>query len=239
MNDEPKVPATVFGGKVAVRDVQALASRAAAAAQNNPRGGAPGGSDYMSFSGKQGVYTIGQDKRNIQPDELWLVDVTSFEEGFIGWKGGAPFSKRMANIYTGVPITAPDPEEGGPFNTQRGDGWFQAKAMVLKSLDNDQQGYLSINSVSGVSEMANLIGAFSERAAAGEACWPVVALTREQFEAQGFKNYKPIFQEVGWLTSEQMGALAEGTPIEELIELEDEPEVAPPTPATTSRRRRT
>lgn len=239
-NDEPKNElAPIFGGKVNVADVRTLAQKAAVAAQNNPRGGAPGGSDYMNFSGKRGIFTIGTDSRRITEDEMWAIDVSSFEEGWICWKGGKPASTRLANIYNGVPVATPAGDELGPFDSNKGEGWFQAKAMVLKSLDNNQQGYLKINSVSGVSAMAELIGEFAERAAAGEASWPIVCLDVEEFESQGFKNFKPKFDIQAWLTTEQIVAVASGeADINDFLE-EDEPAPPPVTtkPAATGRRR--
>lgn len=233
-----EVAKSVFGGKIAVADVKSLAQKAAAAAQNNPRGGAPDGSEYLNFSGKRGKYQFGQEKTDVSPDELWVVDVGSFEEGWVCWKGGQPAASRMANIYSGVPIAQPNMDELGPFNSDKGEGWFQAKGLVLKSTDTGRQGYFRLNSVSGVSEMAKLMGEFAERAEAGEPCWPVVALTCEEFEAQGFKNFKPIFDVQGWLTTEQLQALAnEETTIDELLDIEQE-EVAPPPPPVTGRRRR-
>lgn len=193
-----------------VKDMQSLAQKAQQAASNNPRGGAPNGSDYMNFSGKRGILQIGQDKRQVNSDELWVVDVTSFEEGWVCWKGGQPAANRLSNIYTGVPVPQPDFNEFGPFDTNRGDGWFQAKAMVMKSLDNDQQGYFKINSVSGVSEMADLFGKFSQKAAAGLPAWPVVSVSSEPFTSNGFQNYKPIFNVQAWLSDEQLQSLATG-----------------------------
>lgn len=225
----------VFGG-VAVRDVKALAAKAQQAAQNTPRGNAPGGSDYMNFSGKRGVYTIGSDKRKIENDELWVVDVSSFEEGFVAWKAGRPAGKRMSNIYTGVPVPQPEDNEGGPYDMGNGEGWHQAKSMVVKSLDTDQQGYFTINSVSGVDAMAKFIGNFASRAAAGEPAWPVMSFDMEEFSAQGHKNFKPVFTEVAWLDDDQMEQLGNGTSIEDLIDL---PEVVEkPAPVVTARRRR-
>lgn len=230
--------APIFGGKVQVSDVRSLAQKAAVAAQNNPRGGAPGGSDYMNFSGKRGIFTIGTDNRRITEDEMWVIDVSSFEEGWICWKGGKPASTRLSNIYTGVPVAAPAGDELGPFDTNKGEGWFQAKAMVLKSLDNDQQGYLKINSVSGVSAMAELIGDFAERAAAGEASWPVVRLDVEEFESQGFKNFKPKFDIVAWLDTDQLLALSNGeADINDFLPEEAAPPPPPAKPPVTGRRR--
>jgi hypothetical protein len=229
---------TIFGGRVNVSDMKALAVKAQAAAMNNPRtGGAPSGSDYLNFSGKKGVFTIGKDNRQIESDERWLVNVTSFEEGYVCWKNRKPESTRLANIYTGVPVPQPDPEELGPFNTAKGEGWYQAKAMVLKSIDEDQQGYFKINSVSGVGEMADLMEAFSERAAAGEPCWPVVCLDVEEFEAQGFKNFKPIFEVQGWLTNEQLQELADGADIDDLLGTEKKEEPVKEAPPARARAR--
>lgn len=232
--------APVFGGKVSIRDMQALAAKAQESAQNNPRGGAPDGSDYLNFSGKRGVFTIGKDSREIQPDEHWIVNVTSFEEGWVCWKGGSPASLRMSNIYTGVPVAQPDSDELGPFDSNKGEGWFGAKAWVMKSCDEEQQGYMRINSVSGVSAMAELIGEFSERAAAGEPCWPVIHLDKEQFESKGFKNFKPVFEVVTWLTTEDMEKIGEGAdPYDFIGESEEEEEEAPkPKAKATPRRRR-
>jgi hypothetical protein len=219
---------TVFGGKVNVADVRTLAQKAAEAAHNNPRGGAPNGSDYINFSGKRGVFTIGTDNRKIESDELWVIDVASFEEGWVCWKGGRPAATRLQNIYNGVPVMAPDMNELGPFDDRKGEGWFQAKAWVMKSLDNDQQGYFKLNSVSGVSAMAELMGEFSSRAAQGLAPWPVVALDVEEFESQGYKNFKPKFDVLAWLETEQLMAIASGeAAIDDFLD-PDEKEAPPP-----------
>ena len=231
-----EVAKSVFGGKVNVANVAALAARAAESAQNTTRAGAPDGSDYMNFSGKRGAYTIGKDNRVIDSDEIWVVNVTSFEEGWVCWKGGKPAATRLSNIYTGMPISAPGDGELGPFNDSKGEGWFQAKAMVLKSCDHDQQGYFKINSVSGVSAMADFIGMFAERAAAGEPCWPAISLDTEEFESQGYKNFKPVFTIVGWLGDEDLARLADGEAIEDILELAEAEAAPPPPPAKRVRR---
>lgn len=235
MNNE--VAKSVFGGKVNVANLATLAAKAAESAQNTPRAGAPDGSEYMNFSGKRGTYTIGKDKREVGPAELWVVNVTSFEEGWVCWKGGNPASTRLSNIYTGVPVVTPDADELGPFDSRKGEGWFQAKAMVLRSCGEDsQQGYFKLNSVSGVAAIAEFIGEFAARAQAGEPCWPVVSLDVEEFEAQGYKNFKPVFNVMGWLSDDELERLAGGEPIEDILDLEEE-EIAPPPPPTKRARR--
>lgn len=210
-----------FGNSAVLKDRETMARRAAESAQTGARGGAPDGSDYLNFSGKRGVYTIGQDKRRVENDEMWLLNIASLEDGWVCWKGGKPASTRMANIFTGVPVQAPDPQEGGPFDHGRGEGWAQAKGWVAKSLDNDQQGYFKINSVSGVGEMADMIEEISRRLATGEPCWPIFFYDMEEFEAQGYKNFKPIFKTYGWIDDEQLDVLAKDpdADIDELIEM--------------------
>lgn len=207
------------GGAVKVADGAAIAAKMNESAQNDPRGGIEG-SDYLNFSGKKGTYVIGKEERKIDSDELWVVHIGSFEDGWVCWKGGRPASTRMANIFTGVPVAQPDMDELGPFNVDkdRGEGWFQAKALILKSCDSEQQGYFKINSKSGVSAIAGLQREISERIANDMDRWPVVRLDVEEFEAQGFKNYKPVFQVEGWLSDNGVMALAEGADISDLLE---------------------
>lgn len=243
-------------GQIQTVDTKSLAQKAAADAQNSPRQGAPGGADYMNYSGKRGICTIGQDKRTVQPDEMWVVNVASFESGWICWKGGKPISTRLSNIFTGVPVAQPAEDELGPFNHDRGEGWFQAKAVIMKSIDNDQQGYFKINSVSGVAELSNLQEEFAKRAQMGEAAWPVICIEHEEFEAQGYKNFKPKFVVQGWLSDDAMAELANedsDKTIEDLIEMSmtggpavadqsnsasKEKEAPADTPKSTRRRRR-
>jgi hypothetical protein len=198
----------VFGGTLSVANSAALASKIAESAQNDPRGGA-GDSEYLNFSGKRGVYAMGPNQDSIDADEKWLVNVMSFEDGYVAWKGGQPAGNRMANIYSEVRIPAPDPDEGGPFDSNKGEGWFQAKAMTIKSLESGRQGYFKINSVSGVSALAQLQKEVAGRIGSGQPAWPVVQLDVERFESQGYKNYKPVFNIYGWIGDEQIAELAE------------------------------
>ena len=124
----------VFGGAVAMKGSAALASAMKESAVKDPRGSA-GDSDYLNFSAKQGTYSIGSKQEAIDPDEMWVVNIASFEAGWICWKGGRPVATRLSNISdTSVP--APDMDEFGPFDGD-GDGWFQAKAFILRSIDTE------------------------------------------------------------------------------------------------------
>jgi hypothetical protein len=208
---------SVFGAKAAMVNPEALASAMAVSAATGPQ--RPDG-DFINFTGKRGVYEIGTEKRDADPDELWVVNVASFEDGYVCWKGGQPMATRLYPMGTAIP--ALDRSEHGPF-PKDGDGWSEAKAMTIRSVDTGQQGYFKINSVSGVSEFANLQREVLARIRGGEAYWPVIKLGKEQFTAKGFKNFKPILEIDGWLSDEAVTALAEAMDSEdETVEVEME-----------------
>lgn len=198
-----------FGKPVALANAQAMADALSNSAAQGQIGSAPDGSVYLNFTGKRGVYEFGKDKADLDDSEVWLVNIASFEEGFVCWKGGKTIATRMANIYSGQHIAAPAHDEMGPFNTQQGEGWFPAKSMVIKSIEeDDRQGYWKINSKSGVAVFADLQAQVAERLRAGRACWPLVRLGKEKFEAQGQKNYKPKLDVYGWLSQDSVTELA-------------------------------
>lgn len=227
---------SVFGGgKVSIADAAAVA-KAIGESSNKGARGADGDSLYLNFSGKKGIYTIGPDHRQIGPDEVWLVNIMSFEDGYFCWKGGRPQAVRMAGIYTGVPVQPPAPDELGPFDEASGEGWFAAKGMTIKSADTNEQGLFRINSKSGVSAIADLQRAIGEHMAGNpDERWPIITLTSETFTAQGFKNDKPVFNILGWLSDDAMLKIGEGElTIEEAVndvlgEAEEEVETKPVT----------
>lgn len=204
-----EVTTSPFGGPVALVNAQAMADAVTASAAQGQLGGAPDGSVYLNFTGKRGVYEFGKDKEDIDASELWLVNIASFEDGYVCWKGGKTIATRMANIYSDSRIPAPAADEQGPFNTSQGEGWFAAKSMVIKSLEaDDRQGYWKINSKSGVAVFADLLQQVGERLRAGRPSWPLVNLGKEKFEAQGQKNYKPVLTVYGWLSDAACAELA-------------------------------
>jgi hypothetical protein len=163
-----EVTTSPFGGPIALVNAQAMADAVTASAAQGQIGGAPDGSVYLNFTGKRGVYEFGKDKEDIDASELWLVNIASFEDGYVCWKGGKTIATRMANIYSGQRIPQPASDEQGPFNTTQGEGWFAAKSMVVKSLEaDDRQGYWKINSKSGVAVFADLLQQVGERLRAG------------------------------------------------------------------------
>lgn len=203
------LPANPFGTGVALTNAAAMADAITGSASRGALGAAPEGSVYVNFSGKRGCYEFGPDKGNIDTSEIWLVNIASFEDGYVCWKGGASVATRMANIYQNQLIPVPAADELGPFEVQKGEGWFNAKAMVIKSVEEDErQGYFKINSKSGVSAFADLQTQVAERLRAGRPSWPLVNLGKEEFTAKGFKNSKPKIDVYGWLSDAAVQELA-------------------------------
>jgi hypothetical protein len=197
---------SVFGGNVTMLNPDKLAAALGESAAKDPRGAAADGSDYMNFSGKGGRYEIGIEKVDADPEELWVIDISRFEDGWICWKENRPAATRLYPLGENVPT--PDMNEHGPF-TRDGDGWYQAKSLTARSVDSGQQVYFKNNSVSGVSEFAQLQKAVVARLRTGQPAWPVVSFRKEKFTSKGFNNWKPILAVDGWLNETQLAKLAE------------------------------
>jgi hypothetical protein len=231
----------VFGGGVSMANPEALVNALENSVSNDPRGGSANGCEFLNFSGKGGRYEIGKDKDPMDPSELWVIDVTRFEDGWICWKNNKPVATRLYPL--GQPVPTPDMNEHGPFDRDM-DGWYQAKAMVARSVDTGRQVYFKNNSVSGVSEFAGLQKQVVERLKTGQPAWPVIMFKMEGFEAKGFKNYKPIFEVDGWLGNEQLepllAAMESGADfsIEDFYEAANGPAEKKEEPKTIGRRKR-
>lgn len=200
-----EVTKSVFGGNVAVTDSAKLLEALTESAARDPRGSASG-ADYMNFSGKVGRYEIGKDKVDVDPEEVYLINIASFEDGYICWKDGKPVATRLYPM--GTPIPPLDRSEHGPF-VKEGDGWQDAKSLVARSIDTGNSVYFKNNSVSGVSEFASLQKQVMARLRTGQPSWPLVQFGKEPFTAKGFKNFKPVFNIVGWLSDEACVKLGE------------------------------
>jgi hypothetical protein len=241
----------VFGGNVAMPSSASLAGALKESATKDPRGGAMDGADYLNFSGKRGRFSYGADQKDFEMDRILVPNIAGFQDGWVCWKSGQPVATRLANIM-GAPVKTPDFEEFGPFKADSGDGWFQAKGAMFKDIDSGDQFFFKINSVSGVSALAGLISDIADRAERGDPAWPVLTLDMSEFTARGHKNFKPVFNVMGWLDDERVGVAFNdkeadlqdlmGQSGNALSPVEDEPETeeAEPEkePVQKSRRRR-
>lgn len=214
--------ANLFGGKVSLRNADAIAAAMQNAAQDGALGMAPEGSQYLNFSGKRGVYEFGQEKEDLDDEELWVLNVESFQTGWVCWKGGNKLAARLASIFAEAQVPMPDFAEHGPF--KEGEGWQKAKAMVVRSLDRDAQGYFTTNSKSGVAVIADVQQTIFDRMTANQPFWPVIQFGKEKFQAKGNWNYKPVITVYGWLSTAALNMLAEDpeADIDELIDASEQ-----------------
>ena len=229
--------APIFGSSlVDIGEGSALMKAMEETAEEGSRGG---DFSFMSFSGKRGLYKIGVTARSPGETEPFLVAVPSFELGYICWKGGKPISKRLAKI-TAPKIPQPDPEEMGPFSEKSGDGWHRARAITIRSLENDEQCYFSNNSKSGVANISDLQREVLERMQKGQPCWPIVTFGMSEFTAQNQINFKPDITIIDWADTDAVQALAD--PDVDPMSLLGEASEAEPEPkkedAPTPRRRK-
>lgn len=188
----------IFGGTDLLDDAT-LREQLAVNADVGARGE---GISYMSFSGKRGIYKIGIDGRAPGEDEPFLVAIPLFKVGWICWKGGKPLDKRMAGSRDPA-IVQPAADELGPFDKD-GDGWSRARSIAARSLLNGEEVEFTNNSKSGVSEMAALHRDVRDRLRETNAVWPVVKFGVEEFESQGYKNFKPTIEVIAWLTRDDI-----------------------------------
>jgi hypothetical protein len=176
--------------------------------------------DYISFSGKTGNYSIGIDKADADPNELWLMNVAEIEKGYMCWKGGQPVAQMFASVY-GDPVPQPDFDSHGPFNANAGEGWTSAMKIMVKSMDRNMQATFTTSSKSGKNEFTKLMRMASAQIAQDDPCWPLLYLKKEQFRAQGNTNWKPVLEVYEWLSDESVATLS-ALPQEEWSDAIDE-----------------
>ncbi len=208
---------SLFSGGTDIANIDEMADALETSASEGASSDLPDGGIYINFSGKRGVYTMGQDGDDADPGEMWLVNIGSIEEGYVCWKGGQPVAKRFASVY-GPKLAAPDPAEHGPFDSARGEGWFSARAMMIRSVDRGIQGLFQTNTKSAVNEFAKLQRAIAAQMKAKEPRWAVIQLHKEGFVAQGQKNFKPIFHIVGWLSDDQLQEMSAMEDLDDVAE---------------------
>ena len=167
---------------------------------------------YLSFSGKTGAYALGKDRDDVDPEALFLVEPMTFTDGWICWKSSKPVDRVEWNyIDQGRAVIESDLQDHGPYNSAMGEGWSSLLGFGCVSLDKEMtQIKFSSNAVSAKNSITDLHNEIKDRAARGEAQIPVIHLDKEQFEAQGAKNWKPKFVVEVWVTRETAGAYANG-----------------------------
>lgn len=214
------------GGKVGLAKSKADLSRALkkSADDSASQGALPENNFYVNFSGKNGklTRTVSEDgkyvKKDLDVDLSYLASPQHFTHGWICWKGKKPVGRYKASIFEPHPELV-NPEEHGPFDTNRGEGWQKSTGMMFRCLNEGWTGHFDVSSASGTSEMGRLKDAMATQIENDLPYWPVFNIGVEEFEAQGFTNYKPVFEVAGWLTDAAVEEAAKAEDEDELFEI--------------------
>ncbi len=226
----------IFGGDVKMKSSAELA-KAMREELNDTPANVSGDGEFISFSGKSGRYAIGAEKRETDPDELFIVNIHDFKSGWMCWKGGAPVAKRLAGDDEPRVMT-PDMNEFGPFGES--EGWSAARSMSLISLDTGTQYFFSTSSGSGVRAFRDLKELATARGERGDAAWPVFSLSSDTFKGQGYDIPKPKFDIDGWIDDENITEVKVGADLDALYEasaVQEVEKIESPKGGTTRRRR--
>lgn len=167
---------------------------------------------YLSFSGKTGAYALGKDRADINPEEIFLVEPMSFTDGWICWKSSKPVDRIEWSYFDqGRAVDESDLPDHGPYNSAMGEGWSSLRGLGCVTLDNEMtQIKFSSNSISAKNSITDLLNEIKDRSRRGEAPIPIITFSKEQFEAQGAKNWKPKFVVEVWVTRDSANAYASG-----------------------------
>jgi hypothetical protein len=167
---------------------------------------------FLSFSGKTGVYALGKDRANMDPEKVYLIEPMSFSDGWICWKSSKPVDRMEWSFMTpDAAVYEADLPDHGPYNSGTGEGWSATRGLGCISLDDSAtQIKFSTSAVSAKNAVNDLLNEIKDRSARKEAQIPVVHFEREQFEAQGNKNFKPKFAVEAWVTRSSATAYVDG-----------------------------
>ena len=213
--------AFVSGNELPVLSDAALADAIEQAQQNTGESSANSAAvQYLSFSGKTGIYALGKNREDIDPEALFLVEPMSFTDGWICWKASKPVDRVEWSYFDqGGSVREADLQDHGPYNSAMGEGWSVLRGVGCVSLDNEAtQIKFSSNSISAKNSINDLLGEIKDRSRRKDAPIPIVHFDKQQFEAQGAKNWKPNFVVEAWVTRESATAYTAGSlTLDELV----------------------
>jgi len=164
--------------------------------------------DYLSFSGKRGVYSLGRDKVEPDPDAVYIVEPMAATEGWNCWKGGKPVAKHEWSLYERATkaVREADLADHGPYNERAGEGWQFSLGIGLIDADTQRSIKFSTSSVSGRNVFSDLNLRIAEVMMEGGEGLAVVQLGATTFPAHGQTNYKPVIDVLGFVSREEAQA---------------------------------
>ena len=170
---------------------------------------------YISFSGKTGRYSMGQNKE--EPEGYFIVEPKTFTAGWICWKGNRPIDRHEWSLFDKMSaVRESELQDHGPYRDN--EGWAQSLGIGAVSADSGTQVKFSTNSKSGCNAVRDLINEVRTRLLSDEPSLPIIEFQSEQFTAQENTNQKPKLAVAAWASRESVGAFLEGSlPFDDLL----------------------
>ena len=182
--------------------------------------------DYLSFSGKTGLYSLGRDKEDIDPDQLYLVEPQTFVSGWVCWKDSSRVDSLEWSVYKAAEQAGAreDLQDHGPYRAGTNEGWSQEIGFGAIGCDAQlSQVKFSSSSKSGRNSVGDLMKEIGRRSASQEPNMPLITFGKTTFESQGNKNFKPVFEVEMWVQRLSAAAYLNGDLTEEQLIAGDEP----------------
>lgn len=174
---------------------------------------------FLSFSGKTGEYTFGEDEDEIEPGTTAYVDIQNLARGWICWDDGEVLDETMVRWLDGPPMPKRDLQDHGP-HEEEGDGWKQQIVVPMYIPDEDDRFLLKLSSSSGY---RNLVRFFQKDygkewkkhiGSDGLPQVPVIKLDVDSFKAKDKKIgkiYYPDFEIVDWVDYSEVASKISGS----------------------------
>ena len=179
----------------------------------------PGNVDFLYFSGKSGLWTVGRDRDQPDPEEFWLISPEMIFKGWVCWKDNKRADSIEWSIYNrDGEVDEVELPDHGPYRASAGEGWAKQLGLMMVRCETLRQVKFSTSSVSGRNSISDLMGELHRRSVNGEPIYPIVTLGSQEFEAQGQWNHKPMFPVEAWTTLDSAKAFVAGDiSIDELV----------------------
>ena len=190
-------------------DVQAVADALGGAiGDNDSGGGGTDGVDYLDFSGKRGSYNCGKERKDLDPEDLFMIGgPNGLLEGWTFWKNNKVLKRHMWQVTNrkdeGISQTQIDADHVEE-TTRSQDGWAKMRGFLALPVDAETENAVQFttNSKSGRNSVDDLTAEMRERLLKGEPAYPVFSFDKKTFVAQGETNYKPVFTVEIWVSHE-------------------------------------
>jgi hypothetical protein len=151
---------------------------------------------------KQGVWAIGTEQEEIEADEQFVVDITSWKTGYIGWDSGKVVGEVM-NLLSEGPVDESDLE---PIkSTAAMDGWKPQVSFDVRSLregEGSEPIRVAFTSKGGRSAAATLADAINHGFATHPGKAPVITLGSYSYKNKNYGNidvFVPQYDVVDWV----------------------------------------